>query len=215
MTAIVIPGLSPSVYEAGLACAVQRLEAQGPVKGRSLNRLQARARLMVGAALISVWPESRRRRGLVGLVAQQVDIDPQRLASSSLRDSRITTFDLLAVVEAMRGAGLDSSTLGTTEAPKPLPPLGALAERVEAMRAAAQRRPYRPVLEPDPVRMPDVRYGVHTSKPLDLGCADEDLVRACLAQGGFQRAVLIKPGVTVWADHADMPWRFRPEAGGQ
>ncbi|WP_447941220.1 hypothetical protein [Brevundimonas mediterranea] len=89
--------------------------------------------------------------------------------------------------------------------------LGELAERVEAMRAAAARRVYRPVLEPEPVRMPDVRYGALDPKPLDLGAADGRLVAACVAQGGFPRAVQIKPGVTVWADHADRPWRFRPE----
>lgn len=86
-----------------------------------------------------------------------------------------------------------------------------LAERVEAMRAAAERRVYRPALEPDPVRIPDVRYGANDTKPLDLGAADGQLVEACVAQGGFPRAVEIKPGVTVWADHADRPWRFRPE----
>ncbi|WP_333896238.1 hypothetical protein [Brevundimonas aurantiaca] len=85
-----------------------------------------------------------------------------------------------------------------------------LTERVEAMRAAAARRVYRPVLEPDPVRMPDVRYGDRDSRPLDLGESDQKLVAACVAQGGFPRAVQIKPGVTVWADHADLPWRFRP-----
>lgn len=86
-----------------------------------------------------------------------------------------------------------------------------MTERVEAMRAAAARRVCRPALEPDPARMPDVRYSAQDSKPLDLGAADGQLVKACVAQGGFPRAVQIRPGVTVWADHADMPWRFRPE----
>ncbi|PZO05428.1 MAG: hypothetical protein DCF29_07970 [Alphaproteobacteria bacterium] len=86
-----------------------------------------------------------------------------------------------------------------------------LAKRVEAMEAQAAIPTRRPVDDaPAPQRMPDIIYGDTQAKPLDLGAADGRLVAACVAQGGFPRAVEIKPGVTVWADLSDKPWRFRP-----
>lgn len=87
-----------------------------------------------------------------------------------------------------------------------------LAERVEAMRAESARRAKRLNVEPEPTpkRIPDIIYGDTQAKPLDLGAGDLALVAACVAQGGFPRAVEIKPGVTVWADHADQIWKFRP-----
>ena len=86
-----------------------------------------------------------------------------------------------------------------------------LAGRIEAMTTQGERRA-RKMAEDllTPARKPDVQYGPHTAPPLDLGDGDRKLVAACVAQGGFPRAVLVKPGVTVWADHADTPWRFRP-----
>ena len=83
--------------------------------------------------------------------------------------------------------------------------------KAKAMTAQGERRARKMAEDlPAPARRPDVHYGPHTAPPLDLGDGDRKLVAACVAQGGFPRAVLVKPGVTVWADHADTPWRFRP-----
>ena len=87
-----------------------------------------------------------------------------------------------------------------------------LAKRVSVMRTASARRAERMTVEPEPAptRIPDIVYGDTQAKPLDLGAGDLALVAACVAQGGFPRAVQVRPGVTVWADHADQIWKFRP-----
>lgn len=87
-----------------------------------------------------------------------------------------------------------------------------LAKRVSVMRTASARRAERLSFEPEPApkRIPDIVYGDTQAKPLDLGAGDLALVAACVAQGGFPRAVQVRPGVTVWADHADQIWKFRP-----
>lgn len=57
------------------------------------------------------------------------------------------------------------------------------------------------------MRMDDPGAAHLGAPPLSLG-RDRDLVAACLALGGFPRAVRLADGRTVWASHDDRPWRF-------
>jgi len=60
----------------------------------------------------------------------------------------------------------------------------------------------------DAVKGRQVKLGLATETPgvpLSLG-NDDRLVKACLAEGGFPRAV-VHAGITYWLGHDGYPWR--------